>query len=102
MDTDKEKPIDDPDREDQNAPRQELFPGKQKIRHTFASWLALQGETTLTIEELLGHKTLAMAERYSHLIPDHKRRVILAMEKGFSNPENCMIVSVEGEKNQRK
>ncbi|MFH1081252.1 MAG: site-specific integrase [Pseudomonadota bacterium] len=72
------------------------------LRHTFASWLALQGETTLTIKELLGHKTLAMAERYSHLIPDHKRRAILAMEKGFSNPENGMIASEESEKVQGK
>jgi len=72
------------------------------LRHTFASWLALQGETTLTIKELLGHKTLAMAERYSHLIPDHKRRAILAMEKGFGNPENGMIVSVESGKSEGK
>ena len=54
------------------------------LRHTFASWLALQGETILTIKELLGHRTLAMAERYTHLIPDHKRRAVLTMEKGFA------------------
>jgi len=65
------------------------------LRHTFASWLALQGETLLTIKELLGHKTLAMAERYSHLIPDHKRRAILMMEKGFGNAEQGAISSRE-------
>ena len=26
------------------------------LRHTFASWLALQGETLLTIRDLLGHR----------------------------------------------
>lgn len=57
------------------------------LRHTFASWLAMQGETTLTIKELLGHKSLAMAERYSHLIPDHKRRAVIEMERGFINHE---------------
>jgi integrase len=53
------------------------------LRHTFASWLALQGETLLTIKELLGHKSLVMTERYSHLIPDHKRRATLALGKGL-------------------
>ena len=43
------------------------------LRHTFASWLALKGTPILTIKELLGHKTLAMTERYAHLSPDHKR-----------------------------
>ncbi|MRS04778.1 site-specific integrase, partial [bacterium] len=54
------------------------------LRHTFASWLALQGETILTIKELLGHKTLAMTARYAHLIPDHKRRATLNLEKVFN------------------
>lgn len=58
------------------------------LRHTFASWLALQGETQLTIKELLGHKSLAMTERYSHLIPDHKRRATLQLEKAFEQKRN--------------
>lgn len=72
------------------------------LRHSFASYLALQGETTQTIKELLGHKTLAMAERYSHLIPYHKRRAVLTMEKGFNNLANNNVVSLEGEKNKGK
>jgi len=54
------------------------------LRHSFASWLALQGETLLTIKELLGHKTLAMTLRYSHLIPDQKRAATLKLEKAFN------------------
>jgi len=56
---------------DVSDPRQ--FITFHSLRHTFASWLALQGETILTIKELLGHKTLAMTQRYAHLLPDHKR-----------------------------
>jgi len=54
------------------------------LRHTFASWLALQGETLLTIKELMGHKTLAMTMRYAHLIPDKKRQASLNLEKAFN------------------
>lgn len=54
------------------------------LRHTFASWLALQGETILTIKELLGHKTLAMTARYAHLMPEHKRQATLNLEKAFN------------------
>jgi len=54
------------------------------LRHTFASWLALRGESILTIKELLGHQTLAMTERYSHLIPDHKRRAVEGIDESFT------------------
>lgn len=38
------------------------------LRHTFASWLAKDPETPLTvIRDLLGHSTLAMTSRYSKL-----------------------------------
>ena len=49
------------------------------LRHTFASWLAMQGESLMTIKELLGHKTITMTMRYSHLIPDHKRAAVLKL-----------------------
>lgn len=55
------------------------------LRHTFASWLAMQGESLITIRDLLGHKTTAMTERYAHLIPDHKRRAAVLLENNFTN-----------------
>ncbi len=53
------------------------------LRHTFASWLALQGTPILTIKELLGHQSLAMTERYSHLSPDQKKDAINGIEAMF-------------------
>lgn len=58
------------------------------LRHTFASWLAIQGTPILTIKELLGHRTLAMTERYAHLIPDVKKEAALALEANFQASRN--------------
>lgn len=75
-------------------PRQRLC--FHSLRHSFASWLCLQGETILTVKELLGHKSLAMTERYSHLIPDHKRRAALALEQTFNQRRNELNNGAEG------
>lgn len=58
------------------------------LRHTFASLLAMQGETILTIKDLLGHKTLAMTARYAHLMPEQKRQATLNLEKNFLKKRN--------------
>jgi len=49
------------------------------LRHTTASMLAAQGASLLEIADVLGHKTLAMVKRYSHLVVDHKAKVIQKM-----------------------
>jgi integrase len=43
------------------------------IRHTFASRLVMAGVDLRTVQELMGHKTVAMTIRYSHLAPSHQR-----------------------------
>src|SRR5512136_1197972 len=40
------------------------------LRHTYASHLAMRGVHIRALQELLGHKTLAMTQRYSHLAPE--------------------------------
>ena len=37
------------------------------LRHTYASWLVEGGVDLYTVKNLLGHSTIAMTERYSHL-----------------------------------
>jgi len=39
------------------------------LRHTCASYMAMSGISQLEMAKLLGHKTLAMTMRYSHLSP---------------------------------
>jgi integrase len=46
------------------------------LRHTFASRLAMAGVDLKTAQELIGHKTLAMTARYSHLSPGHLKAAI--------------------------
>lgn len=46
-------------------PRQRI--SFHSLRHTFASWLVEVGVSLYTVKELLGHETLAMTVRYSHL-----------------------------------
>ena len=41
------------------------------LRHSFASWLVQSGIPLLTVQKLLGHSTIRMTERYSHLAPEN-------------------------------
>ena len=39
------------------------------LRHTYASWLVLDGVPLRVVQDLLGHASSRMTERYSHLAP---------------------------------
>ena len=43
------------------------------LRHSAGSYLIMAGVHMRTVAEILGHKTLAMVQRYSHLSPEHLR-----------------------------
>jgi site-specific recombinase XerD len=40
------------------------------LKHVAASLLAAEGCDIITLRNILGHKTLAMTQRYAHLIKD--------------------------------
>ena len=46
------------------------------LRHTFASRLVMAGVDLRTVQELLGHKTISMTVRYSHLAPRHLQEAV--------------------------
>jgi integrase len=58
--------------------------GPHVLRHTFASRLVMAGIDLRTVQELMGHKTIAMTLRYAHLSPDHKRAAMETLEGRFS------------------
>jgi integrase len=49
------------------------------LRHSAASYLAMNGATLAEIAAVLGHKTLAMVKRYSHLSDQHTAGVVRRM-----------------------
>jgi integrase len=50
------------------------------LRHTYASWLVQAGRPLAEVQALLGHRTLAMTNRYSHLAPENLRIAVSALD----------------------
>ena len=53
------------------------------LRHTAASYLAMNGASLAEIAEVLGHKTLSMVKRYAHLSEAHTASVVERMNARF-------------------
>ncbi len=52
-------------------------------RHTLASHLVTSGVDIRTVHELLGHQSLAMTKRYSHLAPVHRMRAVQILDTAY-------------------
>lgn len=50
--------------------------GWHTFRHTFASWLAASGVPIPVVQALLGHSTIVMTMRYTHVVPTALRQAI--------------------------
>ena len=53
------------------------------LRHTAASHLAMNGSSLLEIAAILGHKSLEMVKRYSHLSESHTAGIVARMNKAI-------------------
>lgn len=51
------------------------------LRHTAASYLAMEGATAPEIAEILGHKSLQMVKRYSHFNKAHIAKLMTRMSE---------------------
>lgn len=58
------------------------------LRHTYASWLVQKGVPLYTVAELMGHSTIDMTRRYSHLAPDSLRSAAMMIAWRGSKPED--------------
>jgi integrase len=72
--------------------------GPHVLRHTFASRLVMAGVDLRTVQELMGHKSIAMTVRYAHLSQGHKRAAMEALESRFSekSPANFRNTPSDG------
>jgi len=55
------------------------------LRHTAASFMAMGGVDLMSIKQILGHKTIQMTLRYSHLSPGHLRKAVDAIAQALTS-----------------
>ena len=58
------------------------------LRHTYASWLACSGAGQAMIAGLLGHSSLEMSRRYTHLMDDEKKSTMERISKIFNRADD--------------
>lgn len=57
------------------------------LRHTAASYMAMRGVPLRTIGEVLGHRSIVMTMRYSHLSKQHLREVLADLGQAIGGVE---------------
>jgi site-specific recombinase XerD len=66
------------------------------LRHTFASRLVMRGVDIRTAQELMGHKSISMTVRYSHLAPRHTLAAVELLAEGTTAASTDTKTSTEG------
>ena len=50
------------------------------LRHTYASWLVMNGVDLYTTQKLMGHKNNQMTQRYAHLAPGYLEKAVNSLK----------------------
>jgi len=62
------------------------------LRHTFASHLVMAGVDITTVSRLLGHKSLTMTLRYSHLAPSHMAKAVNVLDDTLNGKPRAQLL----------
>ncbi|MFH1930130.1 MAG: tyrosine-type recombinase/integrase [Pseudomonadota bacterium] len=54
------------------------------LRHTFGSYLVMQGVDLKTIQQIMGHKDINMTMRYAHLSSEHVQKAVETLDNAWS------------------
>lgn len=65
-------------------------------RHTCGSYLAMAGYSLTDIAELLNHKTLEMAKRYSHVADEYRKKIPGKMHNEFISGAAISVAHIPG------
>lgn len=61
------------------------------LRHTFASQWMMAGGDLYVLKAILGHKSIAMTQRYAHLSPSYKKAMVGRMEQIWTKPASLQL-----------
>jgi integrase len=61
------------------------------LRHTFASQWMMNGGDLYALRGILGHKSIAMTQRYAHLSPAYQRAMVDRMEVILAKPAPASV-----------
>ena len=54
------------------------------LRHTFGSQMVMQGVDIRTVQQVMGHKTIKMTMRYSHLSPEYVQEAMMRLDNAWT------------------
>lgn len=67
------------------------------LRHTFATTLVMKGVDLVTLQELLGHKSILMTKRYFRPTPEQKKKAVESLD---FKPDNPTTITKKSDSNQ--
>ena len=65
------------------------------LRHSFASNFVMRGGSNYKLQRLLGHTSIQMTERYSHLSPDHMAEATELLDFGTRRMTNVVALAAQ-------